>query len=87
MDLKNTLECLKLANDAAVATKAAMADGKLDWKDIPKVVGLFKPAQVTLQDIKIVPAELKDLDDAEAAQLMDACVAVANAWAAVFAST
>jgi hypothetical protein len=84
MDLKNTLEVIALSKETAVQVKAALADKNLDWRDIPRVVALFGPAKKALDGIKDVPAEIKDLDEAEANQLMAACMDMATAWAAVF---
>lgn len=49
--------------------KADLADGKFDIIEIAKLVTLYGPAMQAIEGISEVPAELADIDSAEAEQL------------------
>lgn len=84
MDIKEALEVLEFAKDLAVEVKAILADGRVTIFDIPQLAKLWSPLKDALQNINLVPAEMKDLDAAEVQALMNESVAVAAAWAEVF---
>lgn len=83
-DVKNTLEVLELARQAGVTAAEVLADGKIGITDLPKLAKLWAPARAALEGISLIPDEVSDLDGAEVTQLVNASVAVATAWMAVF---
>jgi len=82
MGINEMLQVLKAFEDAAGTYAAVMADGKIGWTDIPKVMDLFPSIQAAIEGAGEIPAELKDLDPAEAGQLYAAMKAVYDAWRA-----
>lgn len=84
MDIKNTLEVLKAAEVAGEQLAAALEDGKLGLTDLPKLVKMFGPLKDAVQDLALIPAEIKDIDGEELGQVVNAVTALANAWLPVF---
>lgn len=85
-DVHSILEALELARVAAVEAKAALADGKIDFKDLPALAHLWTPARTALVDAKNIAGEFADMDSAElqtvvnkAMQVVDAVLALVGA--------
>lgn len=57
---------LKLGNGLG----ASLEDGKLSFTDAPKFMDAMMAAPAAFQGISEVPAEMKDLDEAEKAELI-----------------
>ena len=73
--IKETKEVLKFLFVAFKQGKIALEDGAMSMFDVRHffaVLPLVKPA---LDDIKLVPAEIKNLDESEIAELMAFCKA------------
>lgn len=69
-DIHNTKEAMALGIAIAVAVKNSRADGKIDSADLIHLVAVFPVVGPALEDVSMIPNELKDLDDAEAAELL-----------------
>ena len=68
--IQNTKEVLDLFFTGVLTGKAAKAnDGKIDMNDLPLLMGLIPKIGPAFNDINLIPAELKDLDANEAAEL------------------
>lgn len=67
---KELKEVVAFGLSVHVAWTKAKADGKLDWKDLLHAVMPAKNLLAALQGVSKVPAELKDLTDAERSELM-----------------
>jgi hypothetical protein len=72
MDIKETKELVGFGLHLASAIKDAMDDGKMNILDFPKFFKVLKKLKPALDGIEMIPSELKDLDDAEKAELMAA---------------
>ncbi len=70
MDMTQTTEAVDFVLDAVQTTQAALADGKINFSDIPRFLGLVPGAIKGIIGADQIPAELKDMDDAEAAALI-----------------
>jgi hypothetical protein len=68
--IQNIVEVLDLIEGLIDALVAAKADGKIDWKDIPKFAALWSKLQKAAADIHLVADEIKDIDGAEAQALI-----------------
>jgi hypothetical protein len=68
--IQETKELLKLVIGAGNAASKIAADGKVDVADLPYLMALFPLVGPGLEKIDQVPAELKDLDSAEGAELI-----------------
>lgn len=62
-------ELADLVIAAVKAVKAVKADGKVDLADLGQLVALAPALIAAMDKISEVPAELKDLSEAEAAEL------------------
>lgn len=71
MDTKNTKELIGLVIKTANAIKDAGADGKIDIADIGLILPLIPAIGPAVENIASVPAELADMDQAEAQELID----------------
>ena len=67
--ITNTLECLELLQAVLGAFTKALSDGKVDIRDMPVLLALIGPLNKAIQGVQEVWPELKDLDDAERAQV------------------
>lgn len=68
MDLKNTLEVMEALNVIIGTANKVAADGKIDLTDAQYALGMLNDYAKFIEavkDIKIVGAELKNLDEAE----------------------
>ena len=70
-DIKNTKEVVMLAFALGNAIKQANADGKVGYEDIGLLMTVIPSFGPAFEDISKVPAELKDLDAAEAQELRE----------------
>lgn len=70
MGVKETGELLIWVAKAGSVVGAALEDGKVDLADLPKLIGILPGAPTALMGINQIPAELKDMDAAEAAMLV-----------------
>jgi hypothetical protein len=75
--IKESVELLVLFRDGVKVLKASMTDGKIDWKDIPKVWALKDKATAAVQGLKNVAVEAKDYDTAEVTVLLGLVAEVA----------
>jgi hypothetical protein len=67
--VKNTKELVKLVVDAYKVYGLAKADGKIDLKDLGLLLTLLPSIEPAFGDVSEIPAEMKDLDAAEASEL------------------
>ena len=70
MGVKETGELLVWLAKAGSAVGASIEDGKPDWTDLPKFMALLPSAPSAILGVGEIPAELKDMDAAEAAMLV-----------------
>lgn len=70
MDIKETRELIRALSAIAVRLVADLGDGKISYLEIAGFLGDFGVIREGLQGISHVPAELKDLDDAERETLL-----------------
>lgn len=68
--IKETKELLQLVFGLVKAVESSMADGKLGLDDAGELLKLFPLVGPALENVSEVPKELKDLDEAEAAELL-----------------
>lgn len=81
--IKESLELLEGVRLLAVDAKMVLADGKIDFKDIPVVWGLIgqmSKLNAAASGISEIPAELKDLSAAEINQLASAALAIVTSF-------
>ena len=74
-EVKNIKEVLAAVEALGVAAKQVMKDGKVDLTDLAVVLGLFQKADVfvkAVEGVQEIPAEVKDIDGAEAQELLAA---------------
>jgi len=70
-DIKETKEAIAFAFSLAEALKTSLADGKISYMDIGNFISPAMKAGAAFEGINEVPAEMKDLDEAEAKELLD----------------
>lgn len=71
LDVKNTKEAIVGAFKFAKAIKEAKANnGKYDLLDLPLLIGVAPYIGPMVEDANLIPAELKDADSAETAELL-----------------
>lgn len=83
--IKESLELLKGIKDLAGDAVAVFADGKVDVKDLGIAMALitqFGDLKNAVSGASQIPAELKDLDDEEIAQLAASALAIVTAFRA-----
>lgn len=85
-DVKNVSELLDFGEKAAEQAKAVLADGKVDLWDLPKLAPLLPSFKAAIEGVGDVPAEVMDMDAAEAKMLLEKAVGVILKWAEVVAS-
>lgn len=76
--IKETMDVFTMAKAAAVAIKAAKADGRVDWKDLlsQESRALLPAVQAAVKDSQLIAEELKDLNQEEAKLLASSAVEV-----------
>ncbi len=67
--IKETKELIKFIIEFGEAVDASLVDGKIDFGDISNLVAAMLAAGPALTGANLIPAELKDLDQAEALEL------------------
>lgn len=68
--IKETKELLDFVIALGNATSISLEDGKFFWSEFTNYIGALIKLPVAIQDIEQVPVEMKDLDDAEAKELL-----------------
>lgn len=68
-DIKETKELVVAIGSLVGGIMKALKDGKVDLLDIPILFEILTNIRVGMEGITEVPAELKDLDSKEAAEL------------------
>jgi hypothetical protein len=72
MDVKNTKEVIVLAFSLGKALKEAKEnDGKIDAMDLMLIIPVFNKFGAAFEDIKLIPAEMKDLSVEESKEIQD----------------
>ena len=69
MDIKETKEMVDFVIGLASAVNKSMADGKIDFADAGYLMAAMMVAGPAFGGAVAIPAELKDLSEAEAAEL------------------
>lgn len=77
MQIKETLEVFTALEAVCGGILKACEDGKLGLLDLRHVLEPAKAAAAAVRGAEQVPAELKDVDEAELNQLIDRAAAVA----------
>ena len=67
--IKESLELVAMVKELAKALEASKADGKIDWKDLPKFAPVVMAASKAASGGHLIPLEVKDLT-AEEGQLL-----------------
>lgn len=73
--IKNTKELIKLVISGYKVYGQAKEDGKVDFKDLGLLLTLLPDLEVAFKDVGEIPAEVKDLDAAEAQELASFVIA------------
>lgn len=73
--IKETTDVVNFGIAVVKAVQAAKADGKIDLGDLAQLFPLIPAASAAFENIGLVPAELKDLDPAEATELISSVMA------------
>ena len=71
-DIKNTKEIVSLVSALVQAYISAKSDGKIDLNDIAFLIGILPRLNPAIDDIKEVTGELKDLDESETKEVVNA---------------
>lgn len=74
--IQQTMDVVALVDKLADIAIASKADGKVDWRDAPLAISLIGPLRVALDGAGEIPAEIADLDAAEAQAALSKAVAV-----------
>ena len=69
--IKETKEMLDLGFELAKAGKAALADGKVNFFDLPVIIPVFAKVGPAVDGAAMIPAELGDIDEFESKELID----------------
>jgi hypothetical protein len=75
LDLKESLEMLSGISLILGTVESVLEDGKINLADAPKALELLKSYNKIIEaakGVKLIPAELKDLDQTEMVQLASA---------------
>lgn len=67
--IKETLEVIAALQALTLAGEAIVADGKINVLDLGHVQGVIFPLIAAVQGFEVVPEEIADLDDEEAAEI------------------
>lgn len=68
--VENTKKLLDFVFVVGASVKAAGADGKYDLADLGQAMPIFVAASQDFQNVSLVPKELGELDEADAADLV-----------------
>jgi len=68
--VENTKKILNFGFTVGAAVKGAGADGKYDLADLGQLMPVFVSASQDLQNVGMVPKELGELDEQDAAELV-----------------
>ena len=68
-NIKETKEALECALSLQKALQKTMADGKISIWEIPNFLSPFMKLGSAIENAKLIPSELKDLDSAEIEEL------------------
>lgn len=85
-DPKNLIEALELLKQAGAQAKAILADGKVDVRDLPKLITLWTPAKAALEDANQIAGEVAGLDTEGAQKVISKVVEVVEAWMSVLST-
>lgn len=72
--IEGSKDLLKLVVVMADAFKAAKADGVINIFDLPKLAPVIPALKAAVENASLVPMELKELDIAETAELLELAV-------------
>lgn len=67
--IRNTTEIIALAAALGIAVRNAQSDGKVNASDIGELIAVVPRIAPAIEGADEIPAELRDLDPAEAEQL------------------
>jgi len=70
MDVKETKEVIRFGLSLGNALRKAMEDGNINLLDALKFLPVLRELKPAIEGAKKIPAELKDLDEAEKAELL-----------------
>lgn len=71
MDMKETKEIVRFGLKLGKALQEAMEDGNINLIDAFKFLPVLKELKTAVEGAAKIPAELKDMDDEERAELLD----------------
>lgn len=83
-DIHALIDCLDLCEQTGVVAQAVLADGKVDWRDMTKLIALWQPAKKAISELRELPVEVQNLNAEDAKVLIDKVMKVAQAWVDVF---
>lgn len=63
--IKESLEMVAMVKELAKALEASKADGKVDWKDLPKFAAVVVAGSKAVNGGHLIQAEIKDLSPEE----------------------
>ena len=69
--IKETKEFCRFIIELAEAIDRSMADGKVGFDDVSNLVSAMMSATDAFSGITLIPNEIKDMDETEAAELID----------------
>ena len=78
--IKETVELLKGLGELAIALKKVGADGKVNFSDLPTLIGQLQKGSVyvdAVAGVDQIPSEAKDLDSNEAKQILEEVLKIA----------
>ena len=67
--IDGTKKVLELAKQIGLSLKEVMADGKVGWEDLPKLIPILAKVRPALEGGQVMGSELKELSDAEIVEL------------------
>ena len=67
--LDHTKKVMELAKQIGTSLKDVLADGKIGWEDLPKMVPILAKLLPALESAQFVGPELKDMSEAEIVEL------------------
>lgn len=71
LGIKETKDLVRFGLSLGKGIQEAMEDGKIDLLDAMKFLPVLKDLKPAIEGAKEIPAELKDMDDEERAELLD----------------
>jgi len=87
MDIKNTLELVSVLRVLGECLKKAREDGEMNIWDIPKFAPMISAGRKALEDSEQVKLEIKDLDEEETQQILEALLQAVMALSGAILST